>query len=161
MRVLPNMTVFVRVNAAQTTNCWAYAAEEDLCKRVGEILTVLYSKEDTNIWYLERHYCSGWRRCNTHRCGTCKSCIEVSEHWKKKNFCSCCRYVYDNDWPKLILRCQKIQSDNHPEEHSIIGGLGGAVAEFRREGYSGKFKVWYSGCFCESGELRIYLWNMD
>ncbi len=162
MRVLPNMKVFAPSDAAQTQRVVEIMASEEgpMYSRIGRVSSpVLYSPEDTMHMKIGKGIivCDG-DDATLIACGTMVSpCVEASRQLKKEGI-----YVRVLDMfcikpldEKLILRSSK---DTHAiltaEEHSIIGGLGGAVAELLAEHqYAGKFKrIGIHDMFCESGE---------
>ncbi|MEM4258462.1 MAG: transketolase family protein [Candidatus Thermoplasmatota archaeon] len=162
MRVLPNMKVFAPSDALQTQRVVELMAFEEgpMYSRIGrESSPILYSQEDTLHMKIGKGIivCDG-DDATLIACGTMVSqCIEASKKLKKEGI-----YVRVLDMfcikpldQKLILRCSKdTQAILTVEEHSIIGGLGSAVAEVLLEnGYTGKFKrIGIQDMFCESGE---------
>lgn len=164
MRVLPNMTVFAPSDYTQTGKIVELMAEEEgpMYARVGRAnAPVIYSKKELDGIKIGRGLVvEDGDDVTIIACGTTvDTAIDAQEMLKKKNISA---RVIDMHTikpidEKLILKCAK--ETGHIltiEEHSIIGGLGGAVAEVLAEKQSSHpchFKrMGIKDRFCESGD---------
>jgi transketolase len=162
MRVLPNMTVLAPSDAIQTRRLVELMAstEGPMYARIGRASSpVLYKKEDMKDIKIGHGMIvkDGSDACII-ACGTMvDQAVDAAERLSKDGVST---RVVDMHTikpldEKLVLQCAR---DSHAlvtlEEHSVIGGLGGAVSEVLAEsGLCVPFKrMGVYDMFCESGE---------
>jgi transketolase len=162
MRVLPNMTVLAPSDATQTRGLVELMAttEGPMYARIGRAnAPVLYEKEDIKDIKIGKGLITKeGTDISIIACGTMvDQAVDAHENLSKDGISA---RVIDMHTikpldEKLVLKCAR---DTHAiitvEEHSIIGGLGGAVSEVLAEnGSPVKFKrIGVQDMFCESGE---------
>lgn len=162
MRVLPNMTVLAPSDAMQTRRLVELMAttEGPMYARIGRAnAAVLYKKEDMkDIKIGEGFIVKDGSDVTLIACGTMvDQAVEASERLGAEGLSV---RVVDMHTIKpldsaLVLKCDKeTNAIITVEEHSVIGGLGGAVSEVLAENASGvPFKrMGVQDIFCESGE---------
>ena len=167
MRVLPNMKIFIPSDPVITKKIVYIMAENrgPMYSRVGrEPMEVIYDEkelEDLKIGKMLN--IKDGDDIAIIACGTMvKNAIEAGRELEKKGFSTNIVDVwnlkpFDNNMVDKIAR--KVNVIITVEEHSIIGGLGSAVAERLSEiGYKGKFKrIGVKDTFCESGDPKDLL----
>jgi transketolase len=164
MRVLPNMTVLAPSDYTQTGRIVELMAEHTgpMYARIGRAdAPILYSKDYIESIRLGKGMVvEDGDDATIIGCGTMvDAALDAQKLLKKKGIST---RVIDMHTikpldEKLILKCAKETGTLVTvEEHSVIGGLGGAVAEVLAEQYSGgniEFKrMGIQDQFCESGE---------
>ena len=162
MRVLPNMTVLAPSDAVQTRRIVELMAttEGPMYARIGRAnASVLYKKEDLKDFKIGKGLIvKDGSDVSIIACGTMvDQAIEAQETLLHDGVSA---RVVDMHTIKplderLVIKCAKeTNAILTVEEHSIIGGLGGAVSEVLAEsGLSTKFKrMGVQDIFCESGE---------
>jgi transketolase len=162
MRVLPNMTVLVPSDAAQTRRIVELMAttEGPMYARIGRAnASVLYKKEDLKDLKIGKGLIvKDGSDVSIIACGTMvDQAVEAQEILLQDGVSV---RVVDMHTIKplderLVIKCaRETNAILTVEEHSIIGGLGGAVSEVLAEsGLSIKFKrMGVQDTFCESGE---------
>ena len=162
MRVLPNMTVFAPSDAAQTRRIVELMAttEGPMYARVGRAnAPILYKKENLKEIKIGKGVTlKNGSDITLIACGTMvDQALEAHEQLSKEGISA---RVIDMHTikpldEKLVLKCARdTQGIITIEEHSIIGGLGSAVAEVLAENSCAiKFKrIGVQDIFCESGE---------
>jgi transketolase len=164
MRVLPNMTVLAPSDAAQTRRIVELMAitEGPMYARIGRAnAPVLYKKEDLKDLKIGKGLIvKDGSDVSIIACGTMVD-QAVEAHEKLLQDGVSARVVDMHTIKpldeKLVIKCARDTSTILTlEEHSIIGGLGGAVSEVLAEsGLSTKFKrMGVQDMFCESGEPK-------
>jgi len=167
MRVLPNMKIFIPSDPVITKKIVYIMAENrgPMYSRVGrEPMEVIYDEkelEDLKIGKMLN--IKDGDDIAIIACGTMvKNAIEAGRELEKKGFSTNIVDVwnlkpFDNNMVDKIAR--KVNVIITVEEHSIIGGLGSAVAERLSEiGYKGKFRrIGIKDTFCESGDPKDLL----
>jgi transketolase len=167
MRVLPNMTVIAPSDATETRKIVELMAENigPMYARIGRAdAPLIYKKEDLeDIKIGKGLIAKDGADISIIACGTMvDQALDAHETLKKKDIEVRVIDMHtikplDN---KLVLKCAKETNGIITiEEHSIIGGLGAAVAETLAEnGFNGKFKrMGVKDVFCESGEPKDLL----
>ncbi|MFH1101542.1 MAG: transketolase family protein [Methanobacteriota archaeon] len=167
MRVLPNMTVLAPSDATQTRKIVELMAttQGPMYARVGrDNAPVIYTPEEMRDIQLGKGLLSGdGEDVSIIACGTMvEPALNAQEQLKKDGVSA---RVVDMFTIKpldsrLVMKCaQKTNVIITVEEHSVIGGLGSAVAETLVEnGYSGKFhRMGIQDIFCESGDPKDLL----
>ena len=167
MRVLPNMTVLAPSDATETRKIVELMAENvgPMYARIGRADAPLtYTKEDLKDIKIGKGLTvRDGSDVSIIACGTMvDAALDAHETLKKHKIAA---RVIDMHTikpldEKLVLKCAKETGAIITiEEHSIIGGLGGAVAEVLAEdGFDGKFKrMGVKDIFCESGEPKDLL----
>jgi transketolase len=162
MRVLPNMTVLAPSDAMQTRRLVELMAttEGPMYARIGRAnATVLYKKEDMKDIEIGKGFIvRDGSDVTLIACGTMvDQAVEASERLAHEGISV---RVIDMHTIKpldiaLVLKCgNETNAIVTVEEHSVIGGLGGAVSEILAENGSGvAFKrMGVQDIFCESGE---------
>ena len=162
MRVLPNMTVLAPSDAMQTRRIVELMAttEGPMYARIGRAnASVLYKKEDLKDLKLGKGLIvKDGSDVTIIACGTMvDQAVEAHEQLLQDGVSA---RVVDMHTikpldEKLVIKCARETCTILTlEEHSIIGGLGGAVSEVLAEsGLSTKFKrMGVQDMFCESGE---------
>jgi len=162
MRVLPNMTVLAPSDAVQTRRIVELMAttEGPMYARIGRAnASVLYKKEDLKDLTLGKGLIvKDGSDVTIIACGTMvDQAVEAHEQLLQDGVSA---RVVDMHTikpldEKLVIKCARETCTILTlEEHSIIGGLGGAVSEVLAEsGLSTKFKrMGVQDIFCESGE---------
>jgi len=162
MRVLPNMTVLAPSDAMQTRRLVELMAstEGPMYARIGRAnAPVLYSKEDLkNIKIGKGLVVKDGSDVSIIACGTMvDQAVDAAEQLSQDGVSAC---VVDMHTIKpldetMIKRCvRQTKALLTLEEHSVIGGLGGAVSEVLAEqGSAIPFKrMGVQDMFCESGE---------
>jgi transketolase len=162
MRVLPNMTVFAPSDATQTRRIVELMAttKGPMYARIGRAnASVLYKKEDLKDLKIGKGLIiKDGSDASIIACGTMVDhAVEAHEILLKDGVSA---RVVDMHTIKplderLVIKCaEETNAILTVEEHSIIGGLGGAVSEVLAEsGLSIKFKrMGVQDMFCESGE---------
>ncbi|KYK25403.1 transketolase [Thermoplasmatales archaeon SM1-50] len=162
MRVLPNMTVLAPSDATQTSRLVELMAttEGPMYARIGRAnAPLLYKKQDLkDIQIGKGIIVTDGSDASIIACGTMvDQAVDAAEKLSKQGVSA---RVVDMHTikpldKKLVLRC--IRDTNAivtVEEHSVIGGLGGAVSEVLAEkGSSIQFKrMGVQDIFCESGD---------
>ena len=169
MRVLPNMTVLAPSDAIQTSKIVELMAETPgpMYARVGRAdAPIIYSKDYIkNIKIGKGMIVEEGSDISIIACGTMVDpAIDAYKILKKQGISANIidMYTIKPLDEKLILKC--IKETGHIitiEEHSIIGGLGGAVAETLAESNTVKdFRFKRMGImdqFCESGDPKDLL----
>ena len=167
MRVLPNMKIFIPSDPVITKKIVYIMAENrgPMYSRVGrEPMEVIYDEkelEDLKIGKMLN--IKDGDDIAIIACGTMvKNAIEAGRELEKKGFSTNIVDVwnlkpFDNNMVDKIAR--KVNVIITVEEHSIIGGLGSAVAErLSEKRYKGKFKrIGIKDTFCESGDPKDLL----
>jgi len=164
MRVLPNMTVLVPSDAAQTRRIVELMAttEGPMYARIGRANTaVLYKKEDLKDLKIGKGLIiKDGSDVSIIACGTMvDQAVEAREKLLQDGVSA---RIVDMHTIKplderLVIKCvRETNAILTVEEHSVIGGLGGAVSEVLAEsGLSTKFKrIGVQDIFCESGEPK-------
>ena len=162
MRVLPNMTVLAPSDAAQTRRLVELMAttEGPMYARIGRAnAPLLYKKEDLKDITIGKGFMvKEGSDVSIIACGTMvDQAVDAAERLSKDGVST---RVVDMHTIKpldeaLVLKCARETNVIITlEEHSIIGGLGGAVSEVLAEHSSAvKFKrMGVQDMFCESGE---------
>ena len=162
MRVLPNMTVLAPSDAAQTRRIVELMAttEGPMYARIGRAnASIIYKKEDLKDLKIgEGLIVKDGSDVSIIACGTMvDQAVEAHEKLLQDGISA---RVVDMHTikpldEKLVIKCaRETRSILTIEEHSVIGGLGGAVSEVLAEsGLSIKFKrMGVQDMFCESGE---------
>ncbi len=162
MRVLPNMTVLAPSDATQTRRLVELMAttEGPMYARIGRAnAPLLYKKEDLKDIEIGKGIITReGSDVSIIACGTMvDQAVDAQEQLAKEGISA---RVVDMHTikpldEKLVLKC--VRDTNvilTAEEHSVIGGLGGAVSEVLAEnGCPVKFKrIGVQDMFCESGE---------
>jgi transketolase len=162
MRVLPNMTVLTPSDATQTRRIVELMAitEGPMYARIGRAnASVLYKKEDLKDLTIGKGLVvKDGSDVSIIACGTMVDLAVEAQEKLLKNGVSA--RVIDMHTIKpldeeLVIKCaRETNAILTVEEHSVIGGLGGAVSEVLAEnGSSIKFKrMGVQDTFCESGE---------
>jgi transketolase len=167
MRVLPNMTVMAPADASQTIRIVELMAENfgPMYARVGRAnAPVIYEKNDLNDLQIGKGITiKDGSDATIIACGTMvDTAIDAQKTLLKQGIKA---RIIDMHTikpldSKLIIKCAKETNIIiTAEEHSIIGGLGAAVAETLIEnGISSKFlRMGIHDIFCESGEPKDLL----
>jgi len=162
MRVLPNMTVLAPSDATQTRRLVELMAttEGPMYARIGRAnAPVLYNKEDLKDLKIGKGLVvKDGSDVSIIACGTMvDQAVDAQEKLLKEGVSV---RVVDMHTikpldEKLVIKCaRETNAILTVEEHSVIGGLGGAVSEVLAEnGSSTKFKrMGVQDVFCESGE---------
>jgi transketolase len=162
MRVLPNMTVLAPSDATQTRQLVELMAttKGPMYARIGRAnAPLLYSKEDLRDLEIGKGLIAkDGSDVSIIACGTMvDQAVDASEQLGKDGVSA---RVVDMHTikpldEKLVLKCARgTNAIVTVEEHSVIGGLGGAVSEVLAEnGASVPFKrIGVQDMFCESGE---------
>jgi transketolase len=162
MRVLPNMTVLAPSDATQTRRLVELMAttQGPMYARIGRAnAPLLYTKEDLKDIEIGKGLITKeGSDASIIACGTMvDQAVDAQEQLAKEGVSA---RVVDMHTikpldEKLVLRCLRdTNAIVTVEEHSIIGGLGGAVSEVLAEnGSSVHFKrIGVQDMFCESGE---------
>jgi transketolase len=162
MRVLPNMTVLAPSDATQTRCLVELMAttEGPMYARIGRAnAPVLYKKEDLKDLKIGKGLVvKEGTDVSIIACGTMvDQAVDAQEKLLKDGVSA---RVVDMHTikpldEKLVIKCaRETNAILTVEEHSVIGGLGGAVSEVLAEnGSSTKFKrMGVQDVFCESGE---------
>jgi transketolase len=162
MRVLPNMTVLAPSDAMQTRRLVELMATTygPMYARIGRAnAPLLYTKEDVQDIKIGRGFVvKEGADVTLIACGTMvDQAVDAAEKLSRGGLSA---RVVDMHTIKpldeaLVLQCaQKSNAMVTIEEHSVIGGLGGAVSEVLAEHSSGiPFKrIGVQDMFCESGE---------
>jgi transketolase len=162
MRVLPNMTVLAPSDAAQTRRLVELMAttEGPMYARIGRAnASVLYKKEDLKDLKIGKGLViKDGSDVSIIACGTMVDHAVDAQEKLLKDGVSVRVVDMHTIKPldeKLIIKCaRETNTILTVEEHSVIGGLGGAVSEVLAEnGSSIKFKrIGVQDMFCESGE---------
>jgi len=164
MRVMPNMAVLAPSDATQTRKIVELMATNygPMYARVGRASApLIYKKDDLKDLKIGKGIIvKDGDDVSIIACGTMVDpAIDAGKALSKKGIKA--RIVDMHTIKpidqKLILRCAKhTNAIITIEEHSIIGGLGSAVAEMLTEnGYSGNFKrMGIQDMFCESGDPK-------
>ena len=167
MRVLPNMKIFIPSDPVITKKIVYIMAENrgPMYSRVGrEPMEVIYDEKELGDLKIGKVLnIKDGDDIAIIACGTMvKNAIEAGRELEKKGFSTNIVDVwnlkpFDNNMVDKIAR--KVNVIITVEEHSIIGGLGSAVAERLSEiGYKGKFKrIGIKDTFCESGDPKDLL----
>jgi transketolase len=162
MRVLPNMTVLAPSDATQTRRLVELMAttEGPMYARIGRAnAPVLYKKEDLKDLKIGKGLVvKDGSDVSIIACGTMVAqAVDAQEKLSQDGVSA---RVVDMHTikpldEKLVIKCaRETNAILTVEEHSVIGGLGGAVSEVLAEdGSSTKFKrMGVQDMFCESGE---------
>jgi transketolase len=162
MRVLPNMTVLAPSDAAQTRRLVELMAttEGPMYARIGRAnASVLYKKEDLKELKIGKGLViKDGSDVSIIACGTMVDQAVDAQEQLLKDGVSVRVVDMHTIKPldeKLVIKCaRETNTILTVEEHSVIGGLGGAVSEVLAEnGSSIKFKrIGVQDMFCESGE---------
>jgi len=167
MRVLPNMKIFIPSDPVITKKIVYIMAENrgPMYSRVGrEPMEVIYDEKELGDLKIGKVLnIKDGDDIAIIACGTMvKNAIEAGRELEKKGFSTNIVDVwnlkpFDNNMVDKIAR--KVNVIITVEEHSIIGGLGSAVAERLSEiGYKGKFRrIGIKDTFCESGDPKDLL----
>jgi len=162
MRVLPNMTVMAPSDAMQTKKIVTLMAETHgpMYARVGRAdAPVLYTEDDLKDAHIGKGMIpkEGDDACII-ACGTMVDpALEAAELLKKQGISIRVvdmHTIKPLDTQLVAQCCKQTNGIITAEEHSVIGGLGGAVAEYLAEqNHSVRFKrVGIQDRFCESGD---------
>ncbi len=167
MRVLPNMKIFIPSDPVITKKIVYLMAENKgpMYSRVGrEPMEIIYDEKELEDLKIRRmlHIKDGDDLALI-ACGTMvKNAIEAGKELEKKGISTGIVDAwnlkpFDNHTIDKIA--EKVNAILTIEEHSVIGGLGGAVAERLSEtGYKGGFiRMGINDMFCESGDPRDLL----
>ncbi len=162
MRVLPNMTVLAPSDATQTRRLVELMATTPgpMYARIGRANSpILYKKEDLKELEIGKGLITkDGSDVSIIACGTMvDQAVDAQEQLEKIGVSA---QVIDMHTikpldEKLVLKCAKnTNAIVTVEEHSVIGGLGGAVSEVLAEsGVSVPFqRIGVQDMFCESGE---------
>ncbi len=162
MRVLPNMTVLAPSDAMQTRQLVELMAttEGPMYARIGRAnAPVLYTKEDVRALEIGKGFIvHEGTDVTLIACGTMvDQAVDAQVRLSKSGVSA---RVVDMHTIKpldeaLVVRCAKeTNAIVTVEEHSVIGGLGGAVSEVLAEHRSGVpfQRIGVQDMFCESGE---------
>jgi transketolase len=162
MRVLPNMTVLAPSDATQTRRLVELMAttEGPMYARIGRAnAPVIYGKEDLKDLKIGKGLVvKDGSDVSIIACGTMVAqAVDAQEKLSQDGVSA---RVVDMHTikpldEKLVIKCaRETNAILTVEEHSVIGGLGGAVSEVLAEnGSSTKFKrMGVQDMFCESGE---------
>jgi transketolase len=162
MRALPNMTVLAPSDATLTRRLVELMASTrgPMYARIGRAnAPILYAKEDLKDIEIGKGFViREGADVSIVACGTMvDQAIDAAAQLSKEGVSSC---VVDMHTikpldEKLVLKCaKKTNAMITVEEHSIIGGLGGAVSEVLAESsIAPRFKrMGVQDMFCESGE---------
>jgi transketolase len=162
MRVLPNMTVLAPSDAVQTQRLVELMAttEGPMYARIGRAnAPVLYKKEEIDDIKIGKGFIvNDGSDVTIIACGTMvDQAVDAQQRLSKVGVSV---RVVDMHTIKpldeaLVLKCMReTNAIVTVEEHSVIGGLGGAVSEVLAEHCSGlRFKrIGVQDMFCESGE---------
>ena len=162
MRVLPNMTVLAPSDATQTRRLVELMAttEGPMYARIGRAnASVLYKKEDLKDLKIGKGLViKDGSDVSIIACGTMVDHAVDAQEKLLKDGVSVRVVDMHTIKPldeKLVIKCaRETNAILTAEEHSVIGGLGGAVSEVLAEnGSSTKFKrIGIQDMFCESGE---------
>jgi transketolase len=162
MRVLPNMTVLVPSDATQTRRLVELMAttKGPMYARIGRAnASVLYKKEDLKDLKIGKGLVvKDGSDVSIIACGTMVDHALDAQEKLLKDGVSVRVVDMHTIKPldeKLVIKCaRETNAILTVEEHSVIGGLGGAVSEVLAEnGSSIKFKrMGVQDMFCESGE---------
>jgi len=162
MRVLPNMTVLAPSDATQTRRLVELMAttEGPMYARIGRAnASVLYKKEDLKDLKIGKGLViKDGSDVSLIACGTMVDHAVDAQEKLLKDGVSVRVVDMHTIKPldeKLVIKCtRETNAILTVEEHSVIGGLGGAVSEVLAEnGSSTKFKrIGVQDMFCESGE---------
>jgi transketolase len=162
MRVLPNMTVLAPSDAAQTRRLVELMAttEGPMYARIGRAnASVLYKKEDLKDLKIGKGLViKDGSDVSIIACGTMVDHAVDAQEKLLKDGVSVRVVDMHTIKPldeKLVIKCaRETNTILTVEEHSVIGGLGGAVSEVLAENRSSiKFKrIGVQDVFCESGE---------
>jgi transketolase len=162
MRALPNMTVLAPSDATQTRRLVELMAitRGPMYARIGRAnAPILYSKENLKDIEIGKGFViRDGADVSILACGTMvNQAIDAAEQLSTEGISSCVvdMYTIKPLDEKLVLKCaKKTNAMITIEEHSIIGGLGGAVSEVLAEGgIVPRFKrMGVQDMFCESGE---------
>ncbi|MCD6572246.1 MAG: transketolase family protein [Thermoplasmata archaeon] len=167
MRVLPNMKIFIPSDPVITKKIVYIMAENrgPMYSRVGrEPMEVIYDEKELGDLKIGKMLdIKDGDDIAIIACGTMvKNAIEAGRELEKKGFSTNIVDVwnlkpFDNNMVDKIAR--KVNVIITVEEHSIIGGLGSAVAErLSEKGYKGKFRrIGIKDTFCESGDPKDLL----
>jgi transketolase len=162
MRVLPNMTVLAPSDATQTRRIVELMAttEGPMYARIGRAnASVLYKKEDLKDLKIGKGLIvKDGSDVSIIACGTMVA--QAVDALEKLSQDGVSARVVDMHTikpldEKLVIKCaRETNAILTVEEHSVIGGLGGAVSEVLAEnGSQTKFKrMGVQDMFCESGE---------
>ncbi|MEM0493191.1 MAG: transketolase family protein [Candidatus Thermoplasmatota archaeon] len=167
MRVLPNMTVLSPSDAPQTKRIVELMAETKgpMYARVGrDTAPVIYKKEDIrDIKIGKGLLIDDGSDATIIACGTMTAqALDAKERLSKDGISTRIIDMFTIkpiDTNLILKSIGKTNAIVTVEEHSIIGGLGSAVAEVIAEhGYSGRFKrMGINDVFCESGDPKELL----
>jgi transketolase len=162
MRVLPNMTVLAPSDATQTRRLVELMAttEGPMYARIGRAnASILYKKEELKDLKIGKGLVvKDGSDVSIIACGTMvNQAVDAQEKLSQDGVSA---RVVDMHTikpldEKLVIKCaRETNAILTVEEHSVIGGLGGAVSEVLAEdGSSTKFKrMGVQDMFCESGE---------
>ncbi len=162
MRVLPNMTVLAPSDAIQTRRLVELMATTygPMYARIGRAnAPVLYKKEDIKDIEIGKGLITKeGTDISIIACGTMvDQAVDAAEKLSKEGISARVvdMYTIKPLDEKLVLKCaRETNAIITVEEHSVIGGLGGAVSEVLAEkGSPIKFKrIGVQDMFCESGE---------
>lgn len=162
MRVLPNMTVLAPSDATQTRRLVELMAttEGPMYARIGRAnAPILYTKEDLKDIEIGKGFIvRDGSDVSLIACGTMvDQAVDASERLSQAGISARVvdMYTIKPLDKKLVLKCaQSTNAILTVEEHSVIGGLGGAVSEVLAEGGGAvPFKrMGVQDMFCESGE---------
>lgn len=167
MRVLPNMKVMAPSDATQTGKIVELMAANKgpMYARVGRAdAPVIYGKKDLDDMKIGKGITvEDGTDATIIACGTMVD-TALDAHQTLLNQGIKTRIVDMHTIKpldtKLVIKCaREANAIITAEEHSVIGGLGGAVAEtLAEEGFSGKFaRMGIKDVFCESGEPKDLL----
>jgi len=162
MRVLPNMTVLAPSDATQTRRLVELMAttQGPMYARIGRANSpLLYKKEDLKDIVIGKGLIAkDGSDVSIIACGTMvDQAVDAQEQLAKDGVSARIidMYTIKPLDEKLVLKCaRETNAVVTAEEHSVIGGLGGAVSEVLAEhGSSVPFKrIGVQDMFCESGE---------